>query len=491
MPVQVGDVIIKARNAMKDPCATLIPPSGSPPLSGTTGGSLSGTIYAQNTWLTPWGETLPSPELQLALGANNAITDAGTLVPPPGATGGRIYYGSASGAENQYANVNMGGITNITGPGIGSRVPRLNRAYLPDTDGVVNAQQIYNWLNQALVKMGVITGGVLDENGVAIPSGAAEFVMPGWWFNITDMWHDGWVVMPERAIFTWMKSLVSGVPGIASVWQNASRQILGLWPQPSPGATTTTLTVGLGLTDTLASVANSSLFRAPGLAMCEQEVFSFSSLGGASFPEQNVVTGSQFVGAGVSSVTVNFGSTPTGTIQPQVGTGWVTTIAYSGITTSTFTVTFGTPAPPGGSLMTWSVTVVPTGGSYTSLGNLVRGLGGTLATAHPLGATVTYLIFRFRGYRVPMLYNVGQSAVFMDLPPAWDEPLAKYLLARFREWEQDDDDAEKNDQKFEQDCVRLKDTQGDPTGPRQLGWVAPFVGDSQNLETLVGTILIP
>ena len=161
MSVLVGDVIIKARNAFKDPCATLIPPNA-PALSGTTGGSLTGTIYAQNTWLTQWGETLPSPEISIVLGANSAITDGGALVPPPGATAGRIYYGNASGSENQYAPVTMGGVTTILGPGTGARVPRLNRAYLPDTDGLVNAQQMYNWLNQALVKMGVITGGILD-----------------------------------------------------------------------------------------------------------------------------------------------------------------------------------------------------------------------------------------------------------------------------------------------------------------------------------------
>jgi hypothetical protein len=188
---------------------------------------------------------------------------------------------------------------------------------------------------------------------------------------------------------------------------------------------------------------------------------------------------------------VTYPPLPSGSIQPQAGASWATAVTISNATPTSFQVTFGTAPPPNGGLLTWSVTVVPTGGQYTSLGNLVRGLGGTAPAAHPAGATVTYLIFRFRGYRIPTLYNVGQSNVLMDLPPAWDEPLHKYMLARFREYEQDDEGAMKLDGMFKQDCADFDGMQADPTGPRQLGWVAPFLGDASNVESLVGTVLIP
>lgn len=497
MAVLVGDVLTRARNAFKDPCATLFAPVGTPPLAGTqvsgvTG--LQGTIFAQVSWLTQWGETTPSAEIAIPLtSGQNAITDNGSLTPPPGAIAGRIYFGPLSGGENQFAPINVGGITVVSSSGTGARPPNRNRAYLPDTDGLINAQLIYKWLNGALVNLGVHTGGILDENGVAIMSGSTEFTLPGWWFNLTDMWHDGWVVLPERAVFTWMKSLVSGVPGIVSNWKNGATQVLGLWPQPSSGVTTTTLTATMGMTDTIASVANSALFRAPGLAMIDQEVFSYSSLGGSpsNAPETNVASGSEFIAAGQTVVVVNFGAMPSGTLLPQVGAQWQTSVTITNQTMTSFQANFGTPAPMGGSLMAWSVTVVPAAGNFTSLGNIVRGLGGTTPQAHAIGAVVSYLIFRFRGYRCPTQYTVGQSDLMMDLPPAWDEPLSKYMLARFREYEQNDDDALRLDAQFKAECVDFDGMQADPTGPRQLGWVAPFIGDSQNLEELVGTILIP
>jgi len=387
----------------------------------------------------------------------------------------------------------MSGPTVCSAPGIGARVPINNRAYLPDTDGSVNVNQIYNWLNSALVKMGVYTGGQLDENGVAIPSGSNEFVVPGWWFNFTDMWHDGWVVLPERAVFTWMKSPVSGVPGIASVWKNANKQVLGLWPQPSLGQTTTTLTSNAAMTDTILNVANSTNFRAPGLGMVDGEVFAYSSIGGPVYPNPPYLTGSQRVATGANFLHIVYGTLPLGLSaqQPQVGTSWQTTVQTSNLTGSTFDVTFGTPAPAGGGLVTWTVQGVSATSTYNVLGNCVRGMGATVAAPHLAGATVTYLNFRFRGYRIPTLYTPGQATQEMDLPPAWDQALHHHMLGEFRAWEQDDSDAASWFQTFKSECEELKGMQDDPTGPRQLGWVAPFIGDSQNLEELVGTILIP
>lgn len=490
----VGDVLTEFRNLARDPAGTLAQPA-TPALVGTSGGTLSGTVFLIVTWLTPWGETVPSPEQTLALGGNTAVTDSGTLLPPPpGATAGRIYIGTTAGGENQFYPVNIGGTTTILNltAGTGAVVPKRNRAWLPDTDGLINTQQAYRWLNGALVKLGVITGGILDQSGAAPGAGANEFVIPGWWFYMTDLWHDGWVVLPERAVFTWMKSPLSGVPGIASVWQNASRQIMNLWPQPGVGLTTTTTSASVGIADATISVVNSANFRAPGLALIDNEVIAYASIGGQVNPQQPLATGSQVVPQGATSAVVIFGQLPIGgTVIPQAGTSWTTTISFSGVTSTQFTANFGTAAPLGGGSLLWTVQVAPGAGQFNILGSCVRAFGGTAAATHSNGATATYLIFRFRGMRIPSTYVLGSSAISMDLPPAWDEPLPVYMLAKKKEYEQDMDGAGKKMQEFEAMCKELEGMQTDPTGPRQIGYVAPFIGDSQNLEDLVGTILIP
>ncbi len=414
----VGDALIRARILARDLCMTLFnqgtPPAPTLAAANIAGGSLTGTIYCVVTWLTNWGETTPSGEVSVAIsGGNNAVQ--GVINPPPGGTAGRLYYGTSSGGENQWVPINLDGtntqILSLTA-GTAGFPPVRNRAYLPDTDGLVQALELWKWLDLGLLKMGQITGGILDEGGVAWPSGQAEAVLPGAWYEFTDMWHDGWVVLPERAEFTWLKSTLSGIPGIATVWKNAAQQVIGLWPQPGITGAVTTLTSGVGLTTDPFPVTNSANFMAPGLMQVDNEVISFTSIADSS------------------------------NVNDQ-------------------------------------------------LGLLVRGLSGSVAATHANGATVTQLIFRFRGYRAPTLYQPGQSNLQMDLPTGWDEILDLYMLAKYKEFEQNRAEAKDLMSEFEAGCLRMRDNKLAPYGVRQIGWVAPFVGDSENLETLIGTILIP
>ncbi|MHB8577189.1 MAG: hypothetical protein ACYDCQ_17900, partial [Dehalococcoidia bacterium] len=139
------------------------------------GGAIpSGTkLYCLITWLTNWGETVASGEVSLTV--TNPNTGAqGIINPPPGATAGRLYYGTASGAENQWVSINLTGaqtqILSLTG-GMAGFPPVRNRAYLPDTDGLVQALELWKWQALGLLKMGQMTGGILDESGVATPAG--------------------------------------------------------------------------------------------------------------------------------------------------------------------------------------------------------------------------------------------------------------------------------------------------------------------------------
>jgi len=410
----VGDPIIRARTLSRDPCQTLASPVAPTLAAASIGGSLSGSIYAVVTWLTNWGETTSSGEVSVNVsGGNNGVQ--GIITPPPGATAGRLYYGTASQGENQWVPINLvGGQTQILSltAGTAGFPPPRNRAYLPDTDGLVQALELWKWLDLGLLKMGQMTGGILDESGIQTVAGQAEFVLPGAWYEFTDQWHDGWVVLPERPEFTWLKSTLSGIPGISSVWKNAAQQVIGLWPQPGLAGTTTVLTANVGLATDPFPVLNSQNFLAPGLIQIDNEIISFTSIADSN-------------------------------------------------------------------------------GDNDQIGLLVRGLGGSVPATHSIGATVTQLIYRFRGYRAPTIYQPGQSTLILDLPTGWDEILDLYMLAKYKEFEQNRAEAKDLMQDFEAGCIRLRDNKLAPFSVRQIGWVAPFVGDSENLETLIGTILIP
>lgn len=67
------------------------------------------------------------------------------------------------------------------------------------------------------------------------------------------------------------------------------------------------------------------------------------------------------------------------------------------------------------------------------LSNMVRGQGGTVAAAHAAGVTVTQCNVRLVGRRFPVIYNVGNAGLTLDIPRGWDPLLDLYMLAQYRE----------------------------------------------------------
>lgn len=401
-------------------CGTLFgqgtPPAQAVLAANIVGGTIpNGTkLYYQLTWLTNWGESIGSGELNVTVNAPNNAAQA-VFVPPPGATAGRLYYSTVVGGENQWVPIPVDGITpaqilSLSG-GMAGFPPARNRAYLPDTDGaMIQAIELYKWMALGLLKMGQITGGILDESGVNTVPNQAEFVLPGYWYEFTDMWHDGWIVIPERAEFTWLKSTLNGIPGIATVWKNAAQQVMGLWPQPGTPGAKTTLSGPVGIATDPFPVVNSANFTGPGLMEVDNEVMSFTS-----------------------------------------------------------------NADPNG--------------NNNQLGLLVRGLGGSVPATHLSGAAVSQLIFRFRGYRAPTIYQPGQSNLVLDLPTGWDEILDLYMLAKYKDFEQNREESKDLMSDFERGCERMKNNKLAPYGVRQIGSV-PFIG-TDSFEALVGPIYVP
>lgn len=181
--------------------------------------------------------------------------------------------------------------------------------------------------------------------------------------------------------------------------------------------------------------------------------------------------------------------------QPQRTAGATTTTAALSTTATTVTTNgaggFVLPlglamlgTPPAYEIVSYS-------GMLPGLANLIRGLGGTNAQSWPSGTAVTELNVYFTGLRSPQLYTVGQAANSIRIPLEWTPKIHLYLLARYREIEQQRSEAKDLTQEFE-------------TYLKSLSRRKPIVGDRQivplsdqgldvrpGLSSTFGGILIP
>lgn len=80
----------------------------------------------------------------------------------------------------------------------------------------------------------------------------------------------------------------------------------------------------------------------------------------------------------------------------------------------------------------------PAIGTYNQFAGIIRGLSGTTPAPHSPGAVVTELNIRLSGYRMPPLYQVGDSAKTLMVPQAWETPLVLHMLSQVRSMEQDE-----------------------------------------------------
>jgi len=404
----VGDVIVRCRTAAGDPPQTIAQPFA-PALTIGGVGALNGVIFGVLTWLNNFGETVGSTEVSISGLANNAITL--TSNPPVGATSGRFYYSTFSGREEHFATLGVTG-TDVVGtvgqaqlPGV---PPYKPSAYYPDSDGdQISAYEMYRWLNAGLTEMGRLTGGILDQTGVAMPGGNAEVIIPGWWLSIKYVWHNGWLTLAENQSYTWRQSPVGGIPGIVTLWRNGASQVLGTWPQPSAGPATTSLTAPMLATDATAVVVSNSGFIAPGMCLIDNEQMSYSNGGTDS----------------------------------------------------------------------------------TTLGGLTRGYAGTVPAAHAIGATVTQLILLLLGRRMPVIQNVGDANVTLDLPRDWDQVLDDYIMSRFAMVAGDKPNSMALLSQFRSRCRELRDD-SIPLEVKQVGGLYPLGDATQTLASVMDAVII-
>ena len=109
--------------------------------------------------------------------------------------------------------------------------------------------------------------------------------------------------------------------------------------------------------------------------------------------------------------------------------------------------------------------------AYTASGNnlvsLVRGLGGTNAQAWPANTTPVYeLNCMFKGLRAPQLYQPGMAMNTIRLPSPWVPLMHKYVLGRYRQIEQQQEESDKLLQQFQ-------------AGAKEATKKKPAVGDRQ------------
>lgn len=277
----VGDAIMTVRSAIPDPPSTLNPPTNlSASASALATSTLpAGSYYLVATATNPWGETTASSEVgPIAVGAGSQIT--GTVTLPPGATGGRAYFGG-TGAEQQWAAISATGSFAITAPGTAGIPPTQNSAFNPDTDGnYVSCALIYKWLNDGLTYVAGAAGGIEDTTGVASVAQQLYFQIPGRWIRFNTTRWDQWPVVMGQRDYIQYRYNVSGVVSIIAT--EAMSAILGTvfsaFPEPARSSNTTTLTVAMGTTDNQLSCVDASSFTPMSRIQIDNEIMLFSQV---------------------------------------------------------------------------------------------------------------------------------------------------------------------------------------------------------------------
>lgn len=110
----------------------------------------------------------------------------------------------------------------------------------------------------------------------------------------------------------------------------------------------------------------------------------------------------------------------------------------------------------------------------------LRGLGGTIAQAWAVGATVQELNIVFKGLRVVPSYAIGNAYNTLNTPPGWESALVKYLLHRFRDAERQRREAQSLYKEFQDGIAKLP-LNKPVGGPRQIQ-----IGGARGVETYPG-----
>jgi len=298
MPTLAGDVINAARLEWPDPPQVLPRPIVLN-VSLSAGGSIAGgwapgvTGFFVATAKNQWGETTATGEVSLATTPGNQVfkVEVGT---GPGVTSVRVYWGLSTGQETQYLETSI--IDPITGlfevlvpaPQGGSPAtpPVSNSAILPDTDGsAISASQAYAWLNDGLTELTELAGGILDSTGMQGIAQNMYYVVPGKWYEITEIRWDNWPGFAAKRNEVFYRIVLSGVPTLFTEEGRTSQQIIGAWPAPGADGNQTTLQGGaaglgqpLGPTDTTMIVANALNFTVQQRVLIDNEVILYGQV---------------------------------------------------------------------------------------------------------------------------------------------------------------------------------------------------------------------
>jgi len=262
----VGDILLSAREAVPDLPGVLPPPTAANTaatgIQVVVGSQLAsphplpvGTYFLQVTYSTPWGESSPSAEFQVALGASQSFfVDASASPYLAAATAVNVYVGTSTGNEIQMYSLPLTaaaptGIIDSTTPVSLSPPPLGNSAFLLDSGGTVaSASQIYRWMNDALSMIAIANGGVPDTCGFGTVIGQANYRMQGDWKNIDAAWYDGYPVSLGSAKQVYRHNSLTSIVGMMSYTQVADQLVCELFPQPVRTAGTTTTAATLSAT---------------------------------------------------------------------------------------------------------------------------------------------------------------------------------------------------------------------------------------------------
>lgn len=296
----IGDIIMSARELMTDLPSGLLgspnvnSPGPAPAVVAMPGSFLGpGTYWIKVTLTTAYGETFPSVEFgPFVIAANQGIqvTTIGWANVPSSV---RVYFTSTgpAGSENLYVTTPIplnSIVTLIVGdPTFSASVvtgypPARNTAFLPDSDGrFVNAWTLYRWLNDALTTASLVCGGIPDVSGIQMVSGQGFYTMPGIWDKLENCWYDGFPVAFDARSGAFYRNVLSGITFIGILQTSSDRQIMELQPQPSRAGGVTTLSAGIGISDTTIPLTAISQFGLPlGMARIGTEVISYGSISG-------------------------------------------------------------------------------------------------------------------------------------------------------------------------------------------------------------------
>ena len=284
----IGEILIRAREAFPDPPNVLTPPVAG--FSGNnSGGSLgAGDYYCIVTALNIWGESAGSAELKVtfASGTTNSLNVAPTL--PPGTVSFRAYLSTTPSGEIGYlpsVGLNpftLGGgtqIQNLSGL-TGGQPPTRSSAWLPDTDGgFVTAATMYRWLNDALQAMGRIAGGLASVTGIQAIANQAMFRVSGLWIRFTNFWFDGWPLTSGHRGDVFLHNKMSSISGIVTLEEWTDTTVIQLWPQPNRTGANSTVngSMNIGQTSLTTHTDMGALGLLPlGMLKVDQEIMSYS-----------------------------------------------------------------------------------------------------------------------------------------------------------------------------------------------------------------------